>query len=398
MRLAGSTPANWPRAGVEECMPPAGSAQQGVRPQNAVSEPRRPSAIIVGLWVMMAALLVVGGRLLAGRGAVDTSALEARLAVLEEKVTALADRPAAPRFLTDPGTPADRASVTDAVAALSEELAELRAQLAQAAGAPRSSRSAFDLAASADPEARRRSIRQLRELAATDPEARRLLSRLLADPDPRVRREALDAIARLGDPAALGEILALTGDGDPQVRARAARAVGDAAEEAKDPVARTKAAQALEGMLADERPNVRRQAVQALREMGGKETAPALARALSDPSFEVQEAAIEGLARVGDASAQPALRQIYGDGTGANALEAAVALKRLGDPVPFQREAERLRQVMRQGGSPDDKREALRILVDNSPAEAGALIQQALRDPSETVRREAQRLQERRRR
>jgi HEAT repeat protein len=321
--------------------------------------------------------------------------LEPRLARIEEQLAGLGPRGrgGGPVFLVDPAQPAEKAQVSEAVAALSREIAELRAQVGELGGV--SSRRAFELAASPEAGARRRAIRDLRELARDDPAARKELGRLLRDGDPGVRREAVDAFRRLRDPAALPDVMALFGDQEPAVRGRAARAAGDLAEQVQDPALRTKVAQGVQTLLADDKPDVRKEAAEALRELGGKEAMPGLLRALGDGSFEVQAEAVRGLARVGDPAAIGPLRQVYGDGSGANALEAAVALARLGDGGAFQKEAARLRGLVQQGGSADEKREALRLLARHNPEESRAVFEKALRDPSEAVRREAQRALER---
>jgi HEAT repeat protein len=345
-------------------------------------------------WVIFlggAFVLVMGGAAVASLVREDDDVdVQARLSRLEERLSNLDARNARPIFLVDPSQPSDRIAVSEAVAALSKELADLRMRLDGDRG-----RSPHELAASDDPGTRRRSIRQLRDLARTDPEARRLLSKLLGDPDPRVRREVVDALAELRDPAALGEIASLLGDRDPRLRGHVAKRVGDLAVRSKEPGERAKAVQMLDPLLADENTRVRREAVDSLRKVGGPEVVSALTRALGDKSFEVQELAIEGLERAGDRQAIAALRQTYGDGAGPNALEAAVALNRLGDPSAFQKEAERLRMVLQQPGASDERREALQLLVEHNPQEARALIDRALRDPSEAMRREAQRLAER---
>jgi HEAT repeat protein len=320
-------------------------------------------------------------------------ALVDRLARLEQQ---LADGrgAAVPRFLVEPRE-GERASVSEAVAALSREIAELRGKN-DGDDDSRDAANAHQMAMSEDAGQRRRAIRQLRELAKTDPAARALLSKLLADPDPRVRRDAIEALARVGDPRAIGEISALLKDGDGRVRSRAAKTLSEMAGDTKDPAARSAAAQSLQTLLGDEKPGVRREAVEALRRIGGQDAVPGLLKAANDRNFEVQEQAVEGLGASKDPAAIPALRQAYGDGSGPNALEAAVAMKRLGDPSAFAKEAERLKIVLQQGGTPEDKREALELLVEHSPQDARTLLETARRDPSESVRRHAQELLDRR--
>ncbi len=343
------------------------------------------SLLVSGLLAASIALgvsWVVGGR--GGAGG------DERLGRIEEQLAQLREtaRPGPPMFVADPTTADGKASASEAIAVLSRELADLRGRLGEGGGGE----SFVELARATDPGARRRAIRMLRDRAATDPEARRQLSQFFSDPDARVRREALDSVTKLGDPQALAEVTGLLGDQDPGLRGRAARSLGELAQRSQTAADKSRAAQSLQALLADGDSKVRREAVGALRGIGGREVMPSLVKALQDKSFEVQEQAVEALGQAGDPSAVAVLRQAYGDGSGPNALETAVAMKQLGDGSAFQKEAERLRSVLQQAGDPDERREALHLLVQNSPQEGRALIERALRDPSESMRREAQQL------
>lgn len=347
-------------------------------------------------WALLVAVGAVGTAAFAGLRAVAGGSgpsggdMTRRMDRVEEQIESLAALPrGAPRFLVDPARPANRAGLDEAVAALSQELGDLRKQMAELRGDPPAP--VAELVSAGDPKLRRRAIRELRDLAKNDPEARKELRRLLGDRDAGVRAEALDALRKAGDPAALTDVMALLADSDSKVRGRAAQTAADLAEQSADPADKARTTQALQALLADGKDSVREDAVDALRDIGGKEAVPGLVRALQDKDMNVQERAIEGLGRSGDPSAVGSLRQAYGDGGGPNALRAAVALKRLGDGAAFAKETVRLRGLFEQGGSSDDKRDALRMLAEHAPAENRALFERALRDPSDRVRREAQR-------
>lgn len=254
----------------------------------------------------------------------------------------------------------------------------------------------FELAASPDAGTRRRSVRALLDASRVDPEARARLRGMLKDADARVRRDVLGALEELGDPSTLGEVADLLKDPDPAVRGRAALAMADIAEDSKDPANRARAASALAPSLSDADPRVREDAVKALRDMAGSEAVPGLSAALKDARFEVRAEALRGLGEIADPATQAVLREAYGDGSGPNALDAALALKSAGDPSAFARETQRLRGLAQSSGDPNERRTALRLLAENEPNTSRALLEQALRDPSDAVRREAQRFIERR--
>ncbi len=291
-------------------------------------------------------------RAIARQPQASSSDLEERLRHVEEQLAALSGQPRLTTLRLVPD-PTRHAASLDQTARTSE-----------AEGRETPSPSAAELAMSQDPKTRRKAAKKLRDLAKSDPEAQRQLRRLLGDPDASVRREALDALRKGGDPTALNETLALLGDSDRNVREGAAKAAASLAAKSTDATDKAKASQALQA-------------------------------ALKDKSFEVQAEAIEALGRGGDPSAIAPLREVYGDGSGPNALGTALALAKLGDRAAFQKEATRLRGLFDHGGSSDEKRDAIRVLAEHAPQESRAVIEKALRDPSDRVRKEAQRALER---
>jgi HEAT repeat protein len=366
------------------------------RTSPVVSAPRRTRvsvfiAPVLGGLLGLGALVLGATYLLARPTSRDgeLAAIEQRLARLERALGASASSHVSPVFVEGPHD-SGTGNLADAVASLSRQLADLRD------GKAGEGQGLFERAASADPGTRRRSVRALLDAARIDPEARVCLRAMLKDTDARVRREVLGALEDLGDPSTLAEVAELLNDTDPAVRGRAALALADIAEDSQDPGNRARAASALGPSLGDADPRVREDAAKALRDMAGTEAVPGLTAALKDDRFEVRSEALRGLGEIADPSTQAVLREAYGNGSGPNALDAALALKRAGDPSAFTREAERLRGLARTSGDPDERRMALRLLAENEPTTSRALLEQALRDPSDAVRREAQRALERR--
>ncbi len=79
-------------------------------------------------------------------------------------------------------------------------------------------------------------------------EARQALVDALEDPDPKIRKEAVEAIAELGDDEAVKTISELISDPEPAVRERLAKELGDTGNPA--------AGQVLMELLRDESPEV----------------------------------------------------------------------------------------------------------------------------------------------
>lgn len=166
-----------------------------------------------------------------------------------------------------------------------------------------------------DPSVRSAVLSSLQRLGALEPDH---LRAGLADPDPSVRRRALEVVAALTGSGAAAEvaIVGLLDDPDPTVVETAAWACGerDPAEpgtvarlaqlavDADDALVREAAVAAL-GSLGDpagldailhgttDKATVRRRAVLALAPFEGPEVDAALARALTDRDWQVRQAA-----------------------------------------------------------------------------------------------------------
>jgi len=342
-------------------------------------------AFILPLAGTATAIVAMGG--VRGGGVRDLSsrldAIEARLA------QGLPARLPPPVFVIDPAEGGDHTSLGNAVAELSRQVAQLRERAYNGSDAEEA---LADLLVSQDADERRQALRRLRGRAKSDPQALASIKSLLRDPDARLRREAIDALEHLEDPAFIPDMKAILTDADPSVRGRAAKALADMAENSTDPAVRTGAANDIAALLTDKDSRARLDAVRGLHDLAGAESVPGLMRALADKDWEVQGEAIRGLGEVGDAQAVGALRQTYGDGTGPTALDAALALKRMGDSSAFAKESTRLMGLVSTAGNSDDRRHALNVLAENAPPEqARPLLEQALRDPSDRVRRDARR-------
>jgi len=155
------------------------------------------------------------------------------------------------------------------------------------------------------------------------------LTSALSNSDPQVRIKAADALGHVGDPRAIGPLVAALGDDDAFVREHAARNLGcnhhstlgcDTAE-ARAP---------LEKILDDSDSFVRLEAARSLGELRDPEARePLEALVRREKTLEVRREAVLALGRLGDRGARPLLESLE-DG-GEPRLRAAVeeALRRL---------------------------------------------------------------------
>jgi HEAT repeat protein len=113
----------------------------------------------------------------------------------------------------------------------------------------------------------------------------------LKDPNPEVRRYAVEAVGRINDPTAVQILIAATKDTSEPVRRYAATELGR--REAKE------ALDALIALCADPDEDVRWQAVLAIGDLKEKRATDALVNLLDDPSPQVANAAERALQRLG---------------------------------------------------------------------------------------------------
>jgi len=244
----------------------------------------------------------------------------------------------------------------------------------------------------ADPQARREAIGLLQHFAAFDPSARQAIRSMLDDQDASVRREAVQAIGRIGDREALPRVSSLLSDDDAGVRGEAADAIKDLLTglPAGSPEFRA-GFEALAARATDPDARVREEAADSIGDLGTEIATPILLRLLDDPEDDVRDEAITALGRSGDPSVVPHLRRLYEAGPSPNRLHIAIAMSRLGDLSAFHKEAVTLvANAKNMGLNERERARAVWILGSVDPADYRAVLTQALSDPSSRVRRKAQ--------
>ena len=116
------------------------------------------------------------------------------------------------------------------------------------------------------------------------------LATLVRDPDPRVRKAAIQSLGKVGDELAAAAAVQLLRDGAPFVRAHAARALGE--------LEKSEAAPAVAELLGDADWWVRAAAKQSLEAMGS-DVWPVLMRCLEHPDEFVRNGAAEVFQNLG---------------------------------------------------------------------------------------------------
>lgn len=186
------------------------------------------------------------------------------------------------------------------------------------------------------------------------------VSAVLKDPAPEVRRAAVHALSEFEDQAAVPALIAISKDDDLEVRRRVAEALGQLENPVaidaltsmtKDPDSEVRA-NAVESLqhfhdqkllpvfvasLKDSSAHVRQHAADALGSFENLKTAPrALIDALADPNRDVRKEAAQALANIGDEAAVPALKKLVGDGDASTRRTAVEALKEIGGADALQ--------------------------------------------------------------
>ena len=200
------------------------------------------------------------------------------------------------------------------------------------------------------PAERVRAIAQLRDLARWgDAQARLLLLQGLADTDPAVRAEALQALAELADPELATRMPEFVANTDRDVRAAAARVLGSMSGETAGPL--------LLGLLGDAEAAVVTAALHSIHELDGKWAVPQVRNLLAATDLDV-------------------------------AAHAAATLRRLGEPDPSPAVTGRVMEQFANGNVADRVRGVKRLRRLHAAAELHRIVTS---DPSPTVRFEAQR-------
>lgn len=166
----------------------------------------------------------------------------------------------------------------------------------------------------------------------------------LADPDPSVRRSAVNSLRDLADPRGIEALHRVLDDPDPDVR-RAARVVlglEDARPNMRVPTGTPATPDPaelrhLEEALSDPDPDVRHTAAHALGNAGSRASVPALIRAWPDPDDHVRGAVASALGAIGDTRAVPVLVEAVADPVAhvrQVAAEALGKMRRGGEGAP----------------------------------------------------------------
>jgi HEAT repeat protein len=245
-------------------------------------------------------------------------------------------------------------------------------------------RRGYSYLASENAELRRQGINILDRVARFDPEARAAIRELLKDPSPRVREQAAQKLMDLRDKESLPEMKVLLADSDARTRRRAVQALGAmGAKDAARDIGRN--------LVSDPDDQVRQTSADVLGRLRSREAEESLVEALKDKNEVVRGEAIASLGEIGATTAVPQLRVLYDQGAGEHRLRLALALKSLGDEAPLRQEAGRLSDLALSSPEEGVRLQAIRDLAVLARDTSQEVFTQALKDPSPTVRREAER-------
>lgn len=189
-------------------------------------------------------------------------------------------------------------------------------------------------------EMRREGINTLRRVAKYDPKIRAAIRELLHDPSNRVREQAAQILKNLKDKESAPEMKALLADPDARTRRRAVEALG--VMDARDATAEIG-----RNLLSDADDGVRVAAADALGKLKAQEANEVLTEALKDRNETVRGEAIASLGEIGATAAVPQLRAIYYQDPGNHRVRLVLALKSLGDDAPLQKEVGRLSEILK---------------------------------------------------
>jgi HEAT repeat protein len=159
---------------------------------------------------------------------------------------------------------------------------------------------------------------------AGKPAVKPLIEALEAD-DPLIRRQAADALGRIGDPRAVEPLIATLKDRDSLIRGHAVQALG----RIKDPSAVTSLVAILNSK--DQEPHVRMNAAEALGAIGDPRAVEPLILALLDDHWGIRSRAALALGKIKDPRAVGSLIGALQDKEAAVRGSAAEALGIMGD-------------------------------------------------------------------
>jgi HEAT repeat protein len=205
-----------------------------------------------------------------------------------------------------------------------------------------------------------------------DDSAAARLSALVSSESFRNKGALAEELARIGSKASVADLRALLQDSDPYTRITAMTALGNLGDKESIPVIR--------GMLSDDYPPVRSYAALTLKRLGDTEGNEAVARMMTSPAGDVRLEALAADRTLPGADRRTEVRALLADPSPLTQIKAAQAIA-ADDP-------ETARSVLaRVAGDPDvtTRRAAARALEALKPADLG-LFRRLLADPSDWVR------------
>jgi HEAT repeat protein/beta-lactamase regulating signal transducer with metallopeptidase domain len=203
------------------------------------------------------------------------------------------------------------------------------------------------------------------------------LTEAMKDSDADVRKQAMQALARLGAPVAYEALVAALKDEDAEMREQAAFSLGQMGD--------SRAVAPLTAALKDAEPDVRQQAAFGLSQLKAVQAVPALQAALKDTDEDVRQQALFALSQIGDRTAVPAFIEALKDGSEDVREQALFALSQLGDSsaVPA------ILPLLAKDDSEDVRQQAAFALSQIGDESAVVALTAALKDASPDVRRQA---------
>jgi HEAT repeat protein len=198
------------------------------------------------------------------------------------------------------------------------------------------------------------------------------LSSLVYSEGLRDKSTLVEAIARSGSKAGAGDLRALLQDPEPHTRIAAMEALGRLGDKESIP--------AIRALLQDDYPPIRSRAVLTLARLGDSEVSDAVERLMASPAGDVRLEALASNRTLRETDRRAAVRAVLADPDPLTRIRAAEAIA-AEDP-----EAARA-VLVRVAGAPDitARREAARVLEHLKPVDL-AVCRRLLADPSDWVR------------
>lgn len=203
------------------------------------------------------------------------------------------------------------------------------------------------------------------------------LTEAMKDSDPDVRKQAMQALTRLGAPLAYDTLVLALKDEDADVRQQAAFSLGQMRD--------SRAVDPLIAALKDAEPDVRQQAAFGLSQLRAAQAVPALQAALKDTDEDVRQQVLFALSQIGDRSAVPAFIAALKDSSEDVREQALFALSQLGESAAVPA----ILPLLAKDESEDVRQQAAFALSQIGDESAVVALTAALKDASPDVRRQA---------